>query len=80
MINLSQATVVLARPLAAVLGVPTEDAIKQAIERGAREVAVIAEPARRRYASAEATAVRKARMDRIVGEIATMPVLDRCLL
>ena len=36
----------------------------------------MAEPGQRRDISAGAIAVRKARMDRIVDEIAAMPVLD----
>jgi antitoxin VapB len=76
MINLSPETVALAQRLGAAQGLSTEDAIKQAIEQCAREAGVVAEPERRRDLSAEAVAARKARIDRIVDEIATMPVLD----
>jgi antitoxin VapB len=75
MINLSPETIALAQRLAAAHGVSTEDAIKQAIEQSAREAGVMA-PEPRRELSAAAIAARKARIDRIVDEIAAMPVLD----
>ncbi len=76
MINLSRETVALAQRLAAAHGLSVEDAIKQANEQCAREAGVMAKPERRRDLSAEAIAARKARIDRIVDEIAAMPVLD----
>jgi antitoxin VapB len=74
-INLSSETIALAQRLAAAHGVSTEDAIKQAIEQSAREAGVMA-PELRRELSAAAIAARKARIDRIVDEIAAMPILD----
>lgn len=76
MIYLSPDTIALAKRLAAAHGVSTEDAIRHAIEQCAREAGVTAGPERRRDLSVEAIAARKARMDRIADEIATMPVLD----
>jgi antitoxin VapB len=76
MIHLSQETVALARRLAAAQGISLEDAIKQAIEQSAREAGVMTEPAHRRDLSIDAIAARKARIDRIVEEIAAMPILD----
>jgi hypothetical protein len=76
MINLSQETIALAQGLAAAEGISIEDAIKQAVEQRARETGVMVEPGWRRDLSAGAVAARKACMDRIVDEIAAMPVLD----
>jgi ribonuclease VapC len=76
MINLSPQTIALAQRLAAAQGISIEEAIKQAVEQCAREAGVVAEPKQRRDISAGAIAARKARMDRIADEIATMPVRD----
>src|SRR5258708_6375229 len=78
MINLSQETITLARRLAAAQGISIEDAIAQAVEQRAQESGVTAtyEQGRQRDVSPSAVAARKARMDRIVNEIAALPVLD----
>jgi antitoxin VapB len=75
MIQLSRQTEALARKLAASQGISAEDAVKQAVERSARELGMAVEPERREPSDA-AIAERKARMERIAAEIASMPVLD----
>jgi antitoxin VapB len=75
MIQLSHQTEALARRLAASQGISAEDAVKQAVERSAREQGVAVEPGRRELSDA-AIAARKARMERIAAEIASLPVLD----
>jgi hypothetical protein len=77
MIHLAEETVALARRLAKAQGLSMEDAIRQAIEQSAREAGVAPESGHRRDLSVGAVAARKARIDRIVEEIAVMPVLDR---
>jgi antitoxin VapB len=76
-IHLSPQTEALARKLAATRGISMEDAIKRAIEQSAREAGVMAEPEQRRDLSPEAIEARRARIDRIVEEIAALPVLDQ---
>jgi antitoxin VapB len=75
MIQLSHRTEALARKLAASQGISAEDAVKQAVERSARDLGVAVEPERRDLSDA-AIAARKTRMGRIAAEIASMPVLD----
>lgn len=53
-----------------------EDTVRQAIEKKARETGITSEPYPRRDLSPAAVAGRKARMERVVQEIASMPVLD----
>ena len=76
MINLSHETEVLARRLAAAQRVSVEEAIRRALEDRARVAGVQPEPRPPRDQSPEAVAARNARIDRIVEEIAAMPVLD----
>ena len=76
MIHLSQETVALARRLAAAQGLSMEDAIKQAIEQSAREAGVVSELRKPRDQSPRAVAARMAAINRIVEEIAKLPVLD----
>jgi antitoxin VapB len=76
MVQLSQETEALARRLAAAQGVSMEDAIRRAIEQKAREAGIADQPRPGRDLSAKAVAERKARIERVVQEIATMPVLD----
>jgi antitoxin VapB len=76
-IHLSPQTEALARKLAATRGISMEDAIKRAIEQSAREAGVMGEPEQRRDLSPEAIEGRRARIDRIVEEIAALPVLDQ---
>jgi antitoxin VapB len=76
MIHLSQETVALARRLATARRPSMEDAIQQAIEQSAREVGVVSEVWKPRDQSPNAVAARKAGIDRIVKEIAKLPVLD----
>jgi antitoxin VapB len=75
MIQLSRQTEALARKFAASQRISAEDAVRQAVERSARELGMAVEPERRELSDA-AIAERKARMERIAAEIASMPVLD----
>jgi len=77
MIHLSPATEALARRLADMQSVTVEDAIRQALEARARAAGVVPEPSRQRDLSPEAVAARRARIDKLVREIAAMPILDR---
>ncbi len=77
MIMLSHETEVLARRLADAHRTSVDAAVRRALEAEARAVGVPFEPRRMRDASAEAIARRRAGIARIVGEIASMPVLDR---
>ena len=77
MINLSPEVEALVRRLADAESVPVEDAIRQALEARARAIGVMPEQSRQRDSSPEAVAGRRARIDRIVREIAAMPILDR---
>ncbi len=76
MINLSQETEPLAQKLAAAQSLPVDDAIRQALEAWARVAGVLQEPQRRGDQSPAAIAARKASVDRIVAELAAMPILD----
>ena len=76
MIHLPQETVALARRLAAAQGLSMEDAIKQAIEQSARDAGVVSETHKPRDQSPKAIAARNAGIDRLVKEIAKLPVLD----
>ena len=77
MINLSHETEALARRLAAAQRVTIEDAIRRALEASAQAAGVLPEPGRPRDRSPEAAARRRTRMDRIVRDIAAMPMLDQ---
>ena len=74
MIDLSQETERLARRLADARHVPVDTAIKEALEVNA--VTLLLKPDRPRDRSPEAIAARRAYVDKIVSEIAAMPVLD----
>lgn len=76
MINLSQETESLAKRLAATQSLSVEDAIRLAIEEKARAAGIAMEARRPRDQSPEAVAVRRARTNRFVAELAAMPVLD----
>ena len=76
MITLPQETEALAERLAAAQRLPVEDAIRAALEAQARVAGVWQEPPMRRDQSPAAIARRKASIDRIVAEIAAMPILD----
>jgi antitoxin VapB len=76
MINLSQETETLAVRLAATQRLSVEDAIRQALEAQARVAGVLPEPPRPRDQSPAAIAERQANVNRIVAEIAAMPILD----
>jgi antitoxin VapB len=76
MINLSQETETLAVRLAAAQRLSVEAAIRQALEAQARAAGVLPEPRWPRDQSLEAVAARRARTDRFVAELATMPILD----
>lgn len=72
MISLSPETEALARRLAAAEGVGVEDAIRRALEEKARGGA----SAKKTWPTPEEIARRKKAMDRVVAEIAAMPILD----
>ncbi len=76
MINLSQETEALAARLAAAHRLSVEGAIRQALEAQARAASISEQPRRPRDQSAEAVAARRTRTDRLVAELAAMPVLD----
>jgi antitoxin VapB len=76
MIHLSEGTLALARRLAVAQGLSMEDAVRQAIERSAREVGLISRRHTPRDVSAPAIAARKARLDEFADSIARMPILD----
>jgi antitoxin VapB len=75
MIALSKETEALARRLAAAQSLPVDDAVRRALENWARVAGVSAESCRRDQSPA-AIAARKASVDRIVAEIAAMPILN----
>jgi antitoxin VapB len=78
MIELSQEIEALARRLAAAQSVSVEDAVRQALEAHAQAAGIIVPgPSRPREQSPEASAVRRTRIDKIIREIAAMPILDR---
>lgn len=62
--------------MAAAQSLSVEDAVRQALEERARAVGVAPEPPRPKDRSPETVAARRAKADRIVAEIAAMPVLD----
>lgn len=76
MISLSDETEVLARRLAEAQRLTVEDVVRQALEARAQETGLLPESGRPRDRSPEALVERRARLDRIVREIAAMPVLD----
>jgi antitoxin VapB len=76
MISLSQEIEALAKRLAAMQSLSVEDAIRLALEEKARASGVVMEPRHPRDQSPEAVAARRARTNRFVAELATMPVLD----
>jgi antitoxin VapB len=77
MINLTKETEALAERLAAAQSLSMEEAIRQALEARARAAGVLlTEPQMHRDQSAAAIAARKASVDRIVADIAAMPILD----
>lgn len=76
MINLPQNTELLARRLAHARNMSVEDAVRQALETSARMAGLPLEEVAGDNTLA-ATSARRARINRIVEEIAAMPVLDR---
>jgi antitoxin VapB len=76
MITLSDEIEALAKRLAAAQRLSVEDAIKQALEAKARAAGIVPQPPRGRDQSSAAVARRKAGIERIVAEIAAMPILD----
>lgn len=76
MINLSQETEILAKRLADAQRLSVEEAIRLAIEESARAAGVLPKPQKPRDQSPEAVAVRHARTNRFVAELAAMPILD----
>lgn len=77
LINLSQETEALAQRLAAAQSITIEDAIRQALEARARAAGVMPGLGQQRDQSPGAVSARRARIDEIVREIATMSILDR---
>ena len=76
MIHLSQETEALAVRLAAAQRLSVEEAIRRALEAQARATGVQPEPRKRSDRTPDDIGKRKASIDRIVAEIAAMPVLD----
>ena len=76
MIELSQETEALARRLASAQQISIEQTVRRALDAHARAVGVAEEAWRPRELSAEEVAARRARIDRIVENLAAMPVLD----
>jgi len=76
MLDLSQETEALARRLAAAQSLSVEEAVRQALEERARLAGLAPELRTPNDRSAEAVAARRARVDRLVAEIAAMPALD----
>ncbi|MGH6835069.1 MAG: hypothetical protein ACREC9_05870 [Methylocella sp.] len=77
MIDLSQETETLAKQLAAAQNLSVDEAVRQALEEKARAAGDLPEPPGRRDQSTEAIAARHASENRIVAEIAAMPLLDQ---
>ncbi len=77
MISLSQETEALARRLADAQGTSIDAAVRRALEAHAHAVGIAPEPGRSRDQSPEAVARRRAHMERIVSEIAAMPIFDQ---
>jgi antitoxin VapB len=76
MITLSEETEVLAKRLAAAQKTSVEDAIRQALEEKASAAGIVSQPPKRRDLSPAAIVRRQATIDRIVAEIAAMPICD----
>jgi antitoxin VapB len=76
MIDLSQETERLAVRLAATQHLSVEEAVRQALEAQARVAGVLPESHKSRDQSPAAIAERQAKVNRIVAEIAAMPILD----
>ncbi len=74
MLQLSQETEALAKRIAAARRISIEDAVRLALEDSARVAGIVAESKKPRDASPEAVAARRARLDRLVAEIAAMPL------
>ncbi len=77
MISLSQETEALARRLAEAQMTSISAAVRRALEAHAHAVGIDPEPRRPRDQSPEAVARRRAYIAQIVGEIASMRILDR---
>jgi antitoxin VapB len=76
MINLSQETEALAQRIAQAKRVAVDVAIRGALEDKARAEGIALEVRRPRDTSPEAVSARIARIDEIVREVASLPVLD----
>ncbi len=76
MISLSQETEALAQRIAQAKRVAVDVAIRGALEHAARAEGISLEAPRPRDTSSEAVAARIARIDEIVREVASLPVLD----
>lgn len=76
MIDLSQETELLARRLADAEHLTVDAAVRQALEARAQAAGVELQPIRAHDRSPEAIAARRAYVDKIVSEIAAMPILD----
>lgn len=76
MIELPDEIEELAERLAARQGISVSDAVRRAVEESARAAGVATPGGLGRDQSPQAVAARKARTDRIVDEIAAMPLLD----
>jgi antitoxin VapB len=77
MIELSQETEALARRMADARRVTVDTAVRQALEASAHAAGALPERVRPREQSPEAVVLRRDRMERIVREIAALPVIDK---
>jgi antitoxin VapB len=76
MINLTKETEDLAKRLAVMRHLSVDVAIRQALEESARAAGIAADLQGERDRSPEAVSARRARIDRLVAEIAALPVRD----
>jgi antitoxin VapB len=76
MINLTKETEDLAKRLAVMRHLSVDAAIRQALEESARAAGIAADLQGERDRSPEAVSARRARIDRLVAEIAALPVRD----
>jgi antitoxin VapB len=76
MIELSPETEILARRLADARHLPVDAAVREALEASAQAAGVVPGLGPARDRSGVSVATRRERMDKIVREIASMPILD----
>jgi antitoxin VapB len=77
MINLPQETEALAQRLALAKRLSVEEVIRLALEEKVRADGIASDSGQPRDRSPEAVAARRARTDKFIAALATMPILDR---